>query len=281
MTPIPDAVPDHIPDSINERLARAGRLRLFLDYDGTLADFAPTPEQVTPDPEVIALLTRLAEQPRIRVAVISGRRLDHVETLVPLPNVLLAGTYGIELRMPGGEQERVTRVAYGAIRPTLEALKPRWTRLIADRRGFFLEDKGWAMALHARFADDDEAEAVLASARRAAEEVTEVIGPTWELRLLGGHKFLEVGPELAHKGRTVAYLLDRHPWPGALPLYVGDDDKDEEAFGVIKARGGIAVLVSSRPCETKADAHLESPEVVRSWLGTLPDLMSGRTGGAP
>ena len=253
----------HTPEQINERIAQAERLWLFLDYDGTLADFAPTPEHVNPDPEIIDLLTRLARCPCIRVTVVSGRRLDHVQSLAPVPGILLAGTYGIELQTPEGE--RVNRVKYDAIRPALDSLKPRWLRLIAGREGFFLEDKDWALALHARFADDDEAETVLTAARRIATQ-----GASSELfRVLGGHKFLEVCPRLAHKGQTVGYLLDRYAWPGALPLYLGDDDKDEEAFGVIKARGGIAILVAARRRKTDADWRLASPQAARHWLETL------------
>jgi trehalose 6-phosphate phosphatase len=251
-------------EQLNERLAEAGRLWLFLDYDGTLADFAPTPDHVDPDPEIVDLLTKLVEHPRLRIAVISGRRLSHVQSLLPAPGLLLAGTYGIELQTPEGE--RIIRVARGTIRPALDILKPAWARLIAGREGFFLEDKFWALALHARFADEDEAEKVLAAAHRLATEVA-YSGP---FRLLGGHKFLEIGPRLAHKGRTVDYLLEGYPWPGALPLYLGDDDKDEEAFGVIKARGGIAILVASEARVTEADCRVESPQAVRRWLGTLP-----------
>ncbi|RLF52439.1 MAG: trehalose-phosphatase [Thermoplasmata archaeon] len=252
-----------IPEQIAERFAQAERLWLFLDYDGTLADFAPTPEHVNPAPEIIDLLTRLARHPCIRIAVISGRRLDHVRALVPVPGILLAGTYGVELQMPEGE--RMSRVEYDAIRPALDILKPRWAHLIAGREGFFLEDKGWALALHARFANDVETETVLPTARCMATEVT----PSELFRVLSGHKFLEVCPRLAHKGRTVDYLLDRYPWPGALPLYLGDDDKDEEAFGVIKARGGITILVAAEPRNTKADCRLESPQAARQWLETL------------
>jgi trehalose-6-phosphatase len=50
---------------------------------------------------------------------------------------------------------------------------------------------------------------------------------------------------------------------------VGDDDKDEEAFEVIRACGGIAILVSSEPRDTKADCRLESPQGVRRWLAAL------------
>jgi trehalose 6-phosphate phosphatase len=258
------------PIDVAGRLGQAKRIRLFLDYDGTLADFAPTPEHVHPDPDLVALLTRLAQHPRLRVAVVSGRRLSHVERLVPVPGILLAGTYGIELLTPEGE--RIDRLEYGAVRPTLETLKPQWANLIAGREGFFLEDKGWALALHARFADGHESDRILAEARRMA---IEAIGETGSglFRLLGGHKFLEIGPRLAHKGRTVEYLLSRYPWPGSLPVYLGDDDKDEEAFVVIKAQGGVAIVVTPEPRETKADWRLPSTQAARRWLSTLLQML--------
>jgi trehalose 6-phosphate phosphatase len=250
-------------EQLEQQLAESERLWLFLDYDGTLADFAPTPEHVDPDPELVGLLTRLEQNPRLRISVISGRRLGHVRALLPVPGVLLAGTYGIELQTPEGEQ--IERVEYETIRPVLEVLKPRWELLITGRDGFFLEDKGWSLALHARFADGDEANEVLVTAHRLATEVA-YRGP---FRLLGGHKYLEIGPELSHKGRNVEYLLEHCPWPGALPLYLGDDDKDEEAFGVIQAHGGTAILVAREARDTQADCRLESPRAVRRWLETL------------
>ncbi|HSR29324.1 MAG TPA: trehalose-phosphatase, partial [Anaerolineae bacterium] len=85
-----------VAERVQERLAQAERLWLFLDYDGTLANFASTPEHVNPDPELVDLLARLVNQPRFRLAVVSGRRLGHVQKLVPVPGILLAGTYGIE-----------------------------------------------------------------------------------------------------------------------------------------------------------------------------------------
>jgi trehalose 6-phosphate phosphatase len=254
------------PHWVQERLAHSERFWLFLDYDGTLADFAPTPEHVNPDPDLANLIERLARHPRFRVAVVSGRRLSHVQGLVPVPGVLLAGTYGIELQTAEGA--RVDRLDYDSLRPTLDALKPRWADLIAGRQGFFLEDKGWALALHARHAAEDEAIRVLANARRLADAAVDRADPE-PFRLLGGHKFLEIGPRLANKGMTVAYLLDTRPWPGALPIYLGDDDKDEEAFGVVRARGGIAVVVAADPRETEAHLRLQSPQAARRWLEIL------------
>ncbi len=264
----------HAPENVKARIRETRRLQLFLDYDGTLADFAPTPEHVEPDPEVIGLVKELAEHPRTHVKVISGRRLNHVERLLPVPDVLLAGTYGIELRLPDGK--RVHRVRYDKIRPVLEAIKPPWERLIIDRDGFFLEDKDWALAIHARYAADDEAEEVLEEAREIARSSIQEAVNSDSFRILGGHKFLEVGPVLAHKGRTVQHLLDRYPWPDALALYIGDDDKDEEAFGVIHAHGGLAIKVCDKPRDTEADGWLESPEEARRWLATLLLRLSDR-----
>jgi trehalose 6-phosphate phosphatase len=253
--------------TLTNRLAQVARLWLFLDYDGTLADFAPTPEHVLPDLELVDLLTRLADHPRFRVTVVSGRKLAHVQELVPVAGIMLAGTYGVELQTPDGQ--RLDRLDYQDIRPALDGLKPQWAGLMAGRDGFYLEDKGWTLALHARFVVEDEAERVLEAARTlAADAIRSNAGELF--RLLGGHKFLEIGPTLAHKGRTVEYLLERDPWPGALPLYLGDDDKDEEAFGVVKERGGFAILVAARPRETQADHRLASPQAARHWLETLP-----------
>ena len=248
------------------RLKKAGRIRLFLDYDGTLADFAPTPEHVSPDQELVDLLSDVADHPRIRAAIISGRRLAHIQRLVPVEGVLLAGTYGIEVQTPGGE--RLDRLEYEAVRPTLEDLKPQWAALIDGRDGFFLEDKGWALALHARFADPAETDSVLSTARQLALDAAEE-GPADAFRLLGGHKFLEIGPRLAHKGRTVEYLLNSRPWPESVPVYLGDDDKDEEAFGVIQAHSGLAIVVAPTPRDTKADFRLQSPQAARHWLRQL------------
>lgn len=241
-------------------------LRLFLDYDGTLAGFAPTPEQVEPHPEVVRLLGRLAKKENITAAVISGRRLDDLRLLLPVPGLCLGGTYGIELLTPAGET--IYRADYEALRPALEKLKRGWEAIIAGHSGFFLEDKGWALALHARFAADAEAAEALDLARQALDPAV-LAG---QFRILGGHKFLEVAPLLASKRETVLYLLGRFPTPGARCLYIGDDDKDEEAFPAIHARGGAAVKVA-QPDQlagpTGADYVFESPQGTVRWLESL------------
>ena len=241
----------------------ASRVWLCLDYDGTLADFAPTPDTILPDPQVIELLTQLAAQPGIQPAVISGRRLAHLRQLLPIPGIWLAGTYGIEMLSPQGEL--IERLDYAGVRPYLEQIKPRWRGLTENEQGFYLEDKGWSLALHARFADDQQAQEVLEAAARVLQDMPTAA----QFELLGGHKFLEICPRLAHKGQALAYLFARQPLPDALPVYIGDDDKDEKAFQIVNANGGLSIVVAAVPRSSAAFYRLASPQEVRAWLTEL------------
>ena len=103
-------------------------LWLFLDYDGTLADFASSPDHIEQNFEVMQLLEKLAHKDTLRVTILSGRRLGHLRNLLPVKGIYLTGTYGIELLTPSGET--VYRIDYGTVRPVLEAIKPQWERIL-------------------------------------------------------------------------------------------------------------------------------------------------------
>jgi trehalose-phosphatase len=161
---------------------------------------------------------------------------------------------------------QIDRVDFETIRPTLDRLKPQWLELLRPHPGFYLEDKGWSLALHAKFVDQVTADETINQARRMIDQADI---PADLFRILGGHKFLEVAPRLANKGFTVRYLLSRYPLDEALPFYIGDDDKDEEAFEVVLQNNGIAIKVCSRSCNTKAQLRIESTKAVRQLLASL------------
>ena len=233
---------------------------LYLDYDGTLAPFAHTPDVVLPDDCVIGLISQLADSPNVRVSIVSGRHLGHIRKLIPLSNILLAGTYGVEMQLPDGRE--VHQIEYDSVRPTLDSLKPRWQGLIEGKDGFYLEDKGWALAIHARRAEEKEGLQVLESAEGML--TGEVLGE--HLQKIHSYRFLEIGPHNADKGHALRYLFDNFHWEGAIPIYIGDDDKDEEAFQVINQHDGYSILVSKEPRETMAKYILDSPVEVHQWL---------------
>src|SRR5512140_772622 len=84
-------------------VGEASYLWLFLDYDGTLADFSRTPNLVEVKADVVDLIRDLAALPRVRVAVISGRTLKIVQQLLPVEGIFTAGVYGLEMQPPSGD----------------------------------------------------------------------------------------------------------------------------------------------------------------------------------
>jgi trehalose 6-phosphate phosphatase len=251
---------------LNKWVMESERLWLFLDYDGTLVKFTRTPDILKPDAKLIDLIRRLAARPRLRLAIISGRRLKDVQTLLPVEGVYKAGTYGIEVETPEGE--RIQREEYAQVRPYLDQVKPHWEEIIDARRGFFLEDKGYALAAHARFAPEKEAVRVISNLQQSLDQ--DMI--TSEYRLIKHRRFLEISSAKAHKGKTVSFLLNSFPLPGAHLLYIGDDDHDSEAFETIHAFGGIAISVEQYFGYIRSsggDYVLKSPKAVSKWLENL------------
>lgn len=255
--------------ALTEKAARAVCLRLFLDYDGTLAEFAPTPDIIQPRADLIDLLKRLAAAPGVLPAVISGRRLADIEKLLPAAGLLLGGAYGLEMLLPDGS--RRTILSADVIRPQVEKVKTRWQDVIAGSSGFILEDKGWTVALHGRHAGAAQVSGVMERARLAASD--SLRGE--KFRLLGGDRFLEFAPLEASKSAAVRWVLDSLTPPDAMVVFLGDDDKDEEAFEAILEAGGTAVRVAAEPVSSLAQYRLSGPRQVRSWL---EDLLAKRAG---
>ena len=251
---------------IKEALKKSNRIVLFLDYDGTLADFKKHPDILEPDSEVEKLLRALIKCEKITPAIVSGRRLAHLQRLIPIPDLIIAGTYGLEIQHSDGSVDY--RLDYDQIRPSLEELKPVWQSLIAGQGPFFLEDKGWALAIHARHVDEAPAGDILTQAEDSAENMLD----SSRFQILSGDKFLEASPTLADKGHCVKYLMGVIPTDEAAVLYLGDDDKDEQAFSVVHHFGGFAIRVCSniinQPIE---DWRLANPAAARAWLWTLAE----------
>jgi trehalose-phosphatase len=253
-------------DELNQWVLEAERLWLFLDYDGTLKEFTRTPDILKPDPKLIGLLRGLAQKEKIQIAIITGRRLQDIRTLLPIEGVFIAATYGLELQTPEGES--IQREDYAVIRPYLEQLKPLWRSLINDHKGFFLEDKGWALALHARFAPASEARRILSTAESLVNP--DLLGTTYQLT--DQNKFLEISSLKANKAETVSFLLNHFLSPHTKILYMGDDHNDSQAFEVIHSFGGIAIAVAhifGRVQARGADFVLKSSKAARRWLKNL------------
>ena len=71
-----------------------------LDYDGTLAPIAGTPEAARLPPQTADVLSELAASDRFSVAVVSGRSLADLKGRLGL-DVIYVGNHGLEIEGPG------------------------------------------------------------------------------------------------------------------------------------------------------------------------------------
>ncbi|MDH7578076.1 MAG: trehalose-phosphatase [Bacillota bacterium] len=246
---------------LRKLIRKEGRLFLLLDYDGTLVPFAATPEQARPPGHLLEMLAGLCLCPGLRVAVVSGRGIDDLKRLLPVRGLYLAGVHGLVIRYPTGEE--VWRGEEGGeARAWVKKLTRKLEPLLEGKKGFLLENKDIALALHYRLAFPHEGVEVL---RRICREVRPLLQEAGFV-LRSGKKVLEFCPALANKGEGVKFLLSG--WRGAFPVYLGDDDTDEDAFRAV-AEIGLGVLISRHPRESAARYRLDDPGDVALFLADI------------
>jgi len=222
-----------------ERLIRAyrneDRRLLMLDYDGTLAPLAATPEQASPSARVLELLELLASDARNEVVVISGRERPTLEQWLGDLPIDMVAEHGVWLRGRSGQwvtSEPMTDEWKPLVRPTLD--------LFVDRTpGSFVEEKDFSFAWHYRSVDPG-----LAVTRTA--ELTEAlvaVAGDLDLAIMEGNKVVEIKSARVNKG-TAAHRWMRDESHGFV-LAIGDDRTDEDMFEVapnsawtIKVGGG-------------------------------------------
>jgi trehalose 6-phosphate phosphatase len=260
--------------SVIRKLQAGKQLLLFLDYDGTLVPIARTPAEAQPDAPLLRLLAELSRRTDGHAIILSGRPLQSLEEMLPIPDLTLAGIYGLEIRQGGTTLVRGGDPA--AIQPVIAAISRAWSELVAGRPGFLVEDKGLAVALHSRWAPIDEARQIEPQARVIAQRL---VSKSPEFRFLEGEHFFEVAPSAADKSQTVNWFLDQPSSKPVLPVYLGDDDKDEAAFGAVRRCGGLPLGVGRPRAGSQALAWVRTPLEARAWLRELmASLPAARTG---
>ncbi len=246
-------------ETVARRLRRARQVGLFLDYDGTLAPIRPDPGEATLPDATRAVLRRLASLPTVHVTIVSGRRVDDLQKLADIPDLRYVGVHG---------WQRSDKKAANADPP--ELLRRFRQRLESELGGFpgiQVEDKIGSVAVHYRHASPETAR----EARRIVREAlrAELSGA----RLLKLKKSWEIlAGNVGGKGSAVQEILEELP-RGTLPIYMGDDASDEDAFAVI--RQGLSVRVG-RPRATHARYRLRSPAEVCEFLRRLAKIAEER-----
>lgn len=254
-----------------DTLADACALFCGLDYDGTLAPIAPTPSSAVPLPGTAELLARLTALPATNVAIVSGRPIDEVRSSLDVPGVYYVGIHGLEMRLPNGEMRAAEGTAL--VRAVLPAVRRQIEQGFGTRPGILIEDKGAALACHYRLASAADGVAVREMMTSMARTCQQRGVP---VALVLGHEVAEIRSSEVNKGKAVCALLETLS-PSLLPLYIGDDQTDEDAFKLLPPVA-ITIRVGAEARSTHARYRLETPTDVHSFLCTL---LSRRSAGVP
>jgi trehalose-phosphatase len=243
-----------LPREFWERARRAASRLLAVDYDGTLAPLRDRPEDAVPLPGMIEVLGPLSRSRRTQVAVVSGRPLEQVATLVPIPGLTLIGEHGWETRRPGGLLMR--EALPEEVSRALERLAAAVT---GEAWAGAVERKRTALRLHTRllpFAEGVNARHALRRLWRAHAGGVLALEPV--------HGGMEIRARGEDKGTALRVLLGAMP-PGTLPVYLGDDTTDEDAFRAL-GREGVTIRVGDSGSPTAARHRLRDPDEVLGFL---------------
>lgn len=258
---LPSALRD-IPGLINGR-----KPAVFLDYDGCLSPIVKDPDKAIMTEEMRDTLRRLADV--CPVAVVSGRDRANVEKLVQLDNLYYAGSHGFDISGPGNMHTEPggAVAALAALEEANQVLDER----LKDIEGVLVERKRYAIAVHYRNVPEDQVPKVL-------QVTEEVIDQHPELKRGPGKKIMELKPNLDwHKGKAVLWLMEELDLnqPDVVPLYIGDDITDEDAFATLQGRG-IGIMVGEHDEKTAAEYSLEDVEDVMAFLETLTQTIKSQ-----
>ncbi|AQR69344.1 trehalose-phosphatase [Janthinobacterium sp. LM6] len=222
---------------------------VFLDFDGTLVDLAPTPDGVRLEAGVIEALALLAERHGGALALISGRPIAQIDAMLAPLVLPVAGVHGVERRGADGK-------LHVAATPDVSPVLARALALAAMHPGLLVEQKRGAVALHYRLAPELE--------QLCMQEMTAAVQACPGILLLHGKMVLEAKPSATDKGGAIAAFLRETPFAGRRPVFAGDDTTDEAGFAFVQQAGGQGIKVGNGP--SAATLHLASPRALRAAL---------------
>jgi trehalose 6-phosphate phosphatase len=252
---------------IEARLDRTEHLLLFLDFDGTLAPIVPRPALAELPDSTRAILNELAALAAITISIVSGRALADVKSRVGVPGLIYAGNHGLEIEGNGLAFTHPGAIdLWPAVRDITALLAARSRALV----GVEIESKGLTTSVHYRRAPP--------AVRVALEGLLKafITGDDPRIEIREGKMIHEILPRVSwDKGRAVVWIRDQLGGHRALPIVLGDDVTDEDAFTALDD----AITVCVGPIRSSgARYRLDSPDEVREFLAWLARVWAGRDG---
>jgi trehalose 6-phosphate phosphatase len=208
-------------------------------------------------------LETLRDLPGVHPAIISGRSLEDVREKVGVSGIVYVGNHGLEVENPAG---RHLKILSPARKKELKRITLNLRRSLKEIPGILFEEKGPILSVHYR----NVPKTSIARIPQILEEELERWRDRW--KTTSGKMVFEIRPNVDfHKGEAVREILKTYPSLGLLPLYLGDDQTDEDAFRTLKGRG-IPVFVGPGGHPSEADFFLRDPGEVQEFLSRCLEI---------
>lgn len=246
-------------DKITAQIQKAPVKILMLDFDGTLAPIAATPQAATLPEETKDLLNKLSRKKGFYLTIISGRSLLDLKKKVSLENIIYSGNHGLE-----GEilKEKYCCPIPAKMLLALRTIKQQLNQIAERFCGILVEDKGSVLSFHYRLAGKQ--------IPKVKSEFKKVVKPYIQNNLvsvLSGKMVFGIRPKVNwDKGNFAQLVIDKIQRKTKIApaiLFIGDDTTDEDIFQ--KLEEGITIKVN-KDKQSKARYKLKDTKDVYKFL---------------
>jgi len=231
----------------------------FFDFDGTVSDIVPTPEEAGLKPITRYVIEELGR--KYSLGIVSGRRLAELKRLVGIKGIFYSGNHGVEIEGPGlkfiepnsAKSSGYITLLGKKIEKALQRYHPR------------VNSKKYSVSIHYRTVEPGKVKPLL-------EDLGKIISKPFDdekIEVFHGKKVVEIkAPVDWDKGKAIQLMLKNLGKVGrqqgrVTPIFFGDDTTDEFGFKKVNMMDGISVLVGKKHGKTAA----------RYWIGSPAELV--------
>ncbi|DBA88511.1 TPA: hypothetical protein ACH3X2_004987 [Trebouxia sp. C0005] len=166
-----------------------------------------------------------------------------------------------------GDEQRLAFQPAAKYAPIMDSVFQALTHRVKEIPGASVEHNKFCVSVHFRNCSPDSYDVVVAAVKDTLHDHS-------NLKASRGRKVLEIQPQVDWgKGRALSHMLKAlslADCDDVIPIYLGDDRTDEDAFKVLKQRGsGFGVLISNKMKDTDAKYTLTDPSEVMAFLTRL------------
>ncbi len=246
-----------IKTELINKFRKATNRLILLDYDGTLVNLAPLPEEAIPSEHLLNVLTKLIGIPQAKVIIVTGRGHKDIDKFLGhLPMTIIAehgamnkenGKWVNEIKDDGLWKNKV--------RPLLNEIT-----LTCPKS--FIEEKNFSLAWHYRNAEKNIGQIQSKKLIRILKDVAQY----YNLKILDGNKVVEITTGETNKGKAIQYVIERNNYDCI--ICIGDDTTDEYMFEYLfKNENAITIKVGDG--NTIAKHKLDSVQEVILFIEKL------------